>query len=109
MRSPRGPIPARPRNEIVAPTQKDGRIELGDNGYFTANKNAKNSTCAWSASNTVLTITLQGVSSAGTVAGTSTATWTGHQWMTSASGEAIDLTQIPTVTVVLFQPIHSPG
>jgi hypothetical protein len=79
-----------------------GTIQLGNNGYFTANKNAKNSTCAWSASNTVLTITLQGVSSAGTVAGTSTATWTGHQWMTSASGEAIDLTQTPTVTAVLF-------
>lgn len=79
-----------------------GTIDLGNNGYFTGNKNAKNSTCAWSASNTVLTITLQGVSSVGTVAGTSTATWTAHQWMTSASGEAIDLTQIPSVTAVLF-------
>ena len=79
-----------------------GTIDLGGNDYFTANKNAKNSTCAWTASNTVLTITLQGVSSAGTVAGASTAAWTGHQWMTSASGEAIDLTQIPSVTAVLF-------
>ena len=79
-----------------------GTIELANNGYFTASKNAKNSTCAWSASNTVLTITLQGVSGAGTVAGASTATWTPHQWMTSASGEAIDLTQTPTVTAVLF-------
>jgi hypothetical protein len=79
-----------------------GTVSLGNNGYFTANKNAKNSTCAWSASNTVLTITLQGVTSAGTVAGASTATWTGHQWMTSASGEAMDLTQIPSVTAVLF-------
>ena len=79
-----------------------GTIDLANNGYFTASKNAKNSTCAWSASNTVLTITLQGVSSAGTVAGASTATWTPHQWMTSASGEAIDLTQTPTVTAVLF-------
>jgi hypothetical protein len=79
-----------------------GTIGLGNNGYFTGNKTAKNSTCAWNASNTVLTITLQGVTSVGTVAGASTATWTPHQWMTSASGEAIDLTQTPTVTAVLF-------
>ena len=79
-----------------------GTIDLGNNGYFTGNKNAKNSTCAWNASNTVLTITLQGVASVGTVAGASGATWTPHMWMTSASGEAIDLTQIPSVTAVLF-------
>lgn len=79
-----------------------GTIGLGNGGYFTANKTAKNSTCAWNASNTVLTITLQSVASVGTVAGTSTATWTPHQWMTSASGEAIDLTQTPSVTAVLF-------
>jgi len=79
-----------------------GTIDLGNNGYFTGNKNAKNSTCAWNASNTVLTINLQGVASVGTVAGASTATWTPHMWMTSASGEAIDLTQIPSVTAVLF-------
>jgi hypothetical protein len=79
-----------------------GTVSLGGNGYFTASNDAKKSTCAWNASNTVLTITLQGVSSAGTVAGASTATWTGHQWMTSASGEAIDLIQIPSVTAVLF-------
>ena len=79
-----------------------GTIDLGNNGYFTASKTAKNSTCAWNGSNTVLTITLAGVTSAGTVAGASTATWTPHQWMTSASGEAIDLTQTPTVTAVLF-------
>ena len=79
-----------------------GTIDLGNNGYFTASKTAKNSTCAWNGSNTVLTITLAGATSAGTVAGASTATWTPHQWMTSASGEAIDLTQNPTVTAVLF-------
>ena len=79
-----------------------GTIDLGNSGYFTASKTAKNSTCAWNASNTVLTITLQGVSSAGTVAGASTATWTPHPYMTSASGEAIDLTQNPTVTAILF-------
>jgi hypothetical protein len=79
-----------------------GTIDLANNGYFTGNKTAKNSTCAWNASNTVLTITLQGVASVGTVAGASTATWTPHMWMTSASGEAIDLTQIPSVTAVLF-------
>ena len=79
-----------------------GTIALGNNGYFTANKNAKNSTCVWSGGNTVLTITLQSVASAGTVAGASTATWTPHSYMTSASGEAIDLTQTPSVTAVLF-------
>jgi len=79
-----------------------GTIALGNNGYFSANKNAKNSTCVWSGSDTVLTITLQGVASVGTVAGTSTATWTPHMWMTSASGEAIDLSQTPSVTAVLF-------
>jgi hypothetical protein len=79
-----------------------GTVALGNNGYFTGNKNAKNSTCAWNASNTVLTITLQGVASVGTVAGPNTATWTPHMWMTSASGEAIDLTQVPNVTAVLF-------
>src|SRR6058998_3957690 len=79
-----------------------GAIDLGNNGYFTGNKNAKNSTCAWNASNTVLTITLQGVASVGTVAGASSATWTPHMWMTSASGEAIDLAQTPSVTAILF-------
>jgi hypothetical protein len=79
-----------------------GAIDLGNNGYFTASKTAKNSTCAWNGSNTVLTITLAGVTSAGTVAGASTATWTPHIYMTSASGEAIDLTQTPSVTAVLF-------
>lgn len=79
-----------------------GTIDLANNGYFTASKTAKNSTCAWTASNTVLTITLQGVASVGTVAGASTATWTPHMWMTSAAGEAIDLAQTPSVTAILF-------
>jgi len=79
-----------------------GTIDLGNGGYFTGNRTAKNSICAWNASNTALTITLQGVASVGTVAGASTATWTPHQWMASASGEAIDLTQTPSVTGVLF-------
>jgi hypothetical protein len=38
----------------------------------------------------------------GTVAGASTATWTPRMSITSASGEAIDLTQTPSVTAVLF-------
>ena len=79
-----------------------GTIDLGNNGYFTASKTAKNSTCAWNGSNTVLTITLAGVTSAGTVAGASIATWTPHIYMTSATGEAIDLTQTPSITAVLF-------
>ena len=79
-----------------------GTIDLGNNGYFTASKTAKNSTCAWNGSNTVLTITLAGVTSAGTVAGASTATWTPHIYMTSATGEAIDLTQTPSAAAVLF-------
>jgi hypothetical protein len=79
-----------------------GTITLGNNGYFTANKNAKNSTCAWTAGNTVLTITVQGVASVGTVAGASTATYMPDSALTSAAGEAIDTAQTPSVTAVLF-------
>jgi hypothetical protein len=79
-----------------------GTIALGNNGYFTANKNAKNSTCAWTVGNTVLTITLQGVSSVGTVAGAGTATYTPDFALTSAAGEAVDTAQTPSVTAVLF-------
>ena len=79
-----------------------GTIALGSNGYFTSSKDAKRSTCAWSAGNTVLTITLVGVKSAGTVAAPSTATWTPPASLTSAAGETIDLTGIPSVTAVLF-------
>ena len=79
-----------------------GTIALGSNGYFTSSKDAKRSTCAWSAGNTVLTITLASVKSAGTVAGASTATWTPPAALTSASGEAIDLSYLPSVTAVLF-------
>jgi hypothetical protein len=79
-----------------------GTIALGNNGYFTANKNAKNSTCAWTAGNTVLTITVQGVASVGTVAGASTATYTPDSALTSAAGEAIDMAQTPSITAVLF-------
>jgi hypothetical protein len=79
-----------------------GTITLGNNGYFTANKNAKNSTCAWTAGNTVLTITVQGVASVGTVAGASTATYTPDSALTSAAGEAVDTAQVPSVTAVLF-------
>jgi len=79
-----------------------GTIALGNNGYFTASKTAKNSTCAWTAGNTVLTITLQGVASVGTVAGASTATYTPNSALTSAAGEAVDTAQIPSVTAVLF-------
>ncbi|MEK6225109.1 MAG: hypothetical protein AABM40_02310 [Chloroflexota bacterium] len=79
-----------------------GTIALGNNGYFTASKTAKNSTCAWTAGNTVLTITVQGVASVGTVAGASTATYTPNSALTSAAGEAVDTAQIPSVTAVLF-------
>jgi hypothetical protein len=79
-----------------------GSIALGNNGYFTADKNAKNSTCAWSAGNTVYTITLQSLASIGTVAGASTATYTPNAAITSATGEAIDTAQTPSVTAVLF-------
>jgi hypothetical protein len=79
-----------------------GAISLGANGYFTASDNAKKSNCAWSAGNTVLTITLAGVKSAGTVAATSTAIWTPAAGLTSAGGEAIDTAETPSVTAVLF-------
>jgi hypothetical protein len=79
-----------------------GSITLGANGYFTASDVAKKSTCAWSSGNTVLTITLAGVKSAGTVPGSSTATWTPAGSLTSAAGEAIDTAQTPSVTGVLF-------
>jgi hypothetical protein len=79
-----------------------GTISLGANGYFTASDNAKKSDCAWSAGNTVLTITLSGIKSAGTVAGSSTATWIPAGSLTSAAGEAIDTAQTPSLTAVLF-------
>ncbi|MGH2471232.1 MAG: hypothetical protein ACRDG6_02350 [Candidatus Limnocylindria bacterium] len=79
-----------------------GTIVLGNNGYFTGSGTAKNSICAWTAGNTVLTITLAGVKSAGTVAGSSTATWIPAGSLTSAAGEAIDTAQTPSVTGVLF-------
>lgn len=79
-----------------------GTIVLGNNGYFTGSGTAKSSTCSWTAGNTVLTITLAGVKSAGTVPGASTATWTPAGSLTSATGEAIDAAQTPSVTGVLF-------
>ncbi len=79
-----------------------GTITLGNNGYFTLSKDAKRSTCAWTAANTVLTITLVAVKSARTVAAPSTASWTPPATLTSALGETIDMAQIPTVTAVLF-------
>ena len=60
------------------------------------------STYAWSAANTVLTVTLQGVANAGTVAGPSTATGTPGSALASATGEAIDTPQTPSVTAILF-------
>jgi hypothetical protein len=81
-----------------------GTIALGDNGYMTGADTAKNSTCAWTAGNTVLTITLAGVTpgKTATVAGGSTATYLPNAAMTSAAGEAIDTARTPSVTGVLF-------
>lgn len=81
-----------------------GTIGLGDNGYLTGADTAKNSTCAWTAGNTVLTITLAGVTpgKTGTVAGGSTATYLPNATITSPAGEAIDTAQTPSVTAVLF-------
>jgi hypothetical protein len=81
-----------------------GTIALGDNGYMSGADTAKNSTCAWTAANTVLTITLAGVTpgKTGTVAGGSTATYAPNATLTSAAGEAIDTAQTPAVTGVLF-------
>jgi len=81
-----------------------GTIALGDNGYLTGADTAKNSTCAWSAGNTVVTITLAGVTAGktGTVAGGSTATYLPNAALTSAAGEAIDTARTPSVTGILF-------
>jgi hypothetical protein len=81
-----------------------GTIVLGTQGYLQNDEVADNSTCAWSAGNTVLTITLQGLAAAnsGTVPGSSTATWTPSATLTSAAAEAIDAVQKPSVTAVLF-------
>jgi len=81
-----------------------GTIALGDSGYLSGADIAKNSTCAWTAGNTVLTITLAGVTpgKTGTVAGGSTATYIPNAALTSAGGEAIDAAQTPSVTAVLF-------
>jgi hypothetical protein len=81
-----------------------GSLALGDNGYLSGADTDKNSSCAWSAGNTVLTITLAGVSpgKTGTVAGGSTATYLPNAALTSAAGEAIDAAQTPSVTGVLF-------
>jgi hypothetical protein len=81
-----------------------GTIALGDNGYLTGADAPKNSTCAWSAGNTVLTITLASVTpgKTATVPGGSTATYLPNASIASAAGEAIDVTQTPSVTAVLF-------
>jgi hypothetical protein len=81
-----------------------GTIGLGINGYMTGADTAKTSTCAWSAGNTVLTITLAGVTpgKTATVGGASTATYLPNAAITSATGEAIDTAQTPSVTGVLF-------
>ena len=80
-----------------------GTIALGNNGYFASGaKASKNNTCAWTAGNTVLTVTIVAANNTGTVAGSSTATWTPPAAITSAAGEAIDTAQTPSVTAVLF-------
>ena len=83
---------------------KLGTIALGNNGYMTATDIANNSTCAWSAGNTVLTITIAGIANGNTatVAAASTATWTPDATLTSALAETIDATVTPSVTAVLF-------
>jgi hypothetical protein len=83
---------------------KIGTIALGANGYMVANNTANNSGCVWSAGNTVLTLYIQGLSTAntGTVSGASTAIYTPNATIMSAAGEAIDTAQAPSVTGVLF-------
>jgi hypothetical protein len=83
-----------------------GTIDLGNTGYATANRAAATSICTWSAGNTVLTITMAGITAPGTtlhfVPGGSTATWFPVAGPTSATGEALDTAQHPSVTGVLF-------
>jgi len=79
-----------------------GTIGLGNNGSFTSSGSAGNSTCAWNVGQTVLTITFVTVTGAGTVSGSSTATYTPAAAITSLTGETIDTTTVPSVTAVLF-------
>jgi hypothetical protein len=81
-----------------------GTITLGNAGYVAAADVAKNSTCAWTAGNTVLTVTLAGVVPVrtATVAGGSTATFLPNAAITSATGEPIDTAQVPSLTGILF-------
>jgi hypothetical protein len=81
-----------------------GTIGLGSQGYVQTDHVADASSCAWSAGNTVLTITVQGIdpTNTGAVPTASTATWTPSASLTSSTGEAIDTAQNPTVTAVLF-------
>ena len=81
-----------------------GSIDLGGQGYMSNDDIADASTCAWSAGNTVLTITVQGIATANTttVPGSRTATYTPNAAIQSAAGAAIDTTAKPSVTAVLF-------
>ena len=79
-----------------------GTVNLGGNNQVTGNKTWSNSTCAWTSGNTVLTITLAGGGSAGTDAANRTAAYTPNAAITSATGEAIDAAQTPSLTAVLF-------
>ncbi len=79
-----------------------GAVSLGGNAQVTATRTWANSTCAWSGSNTILTITLAGGGSAAADTSTLTATYTPNAAITSATGEAIDTAQTPTLTAVLF-------
>ena len=81
-----------------------GSIDLGGQGYMQNSDTADASTCACTAGNTVLTITVQGIAAASmsTVAGSRTATYTPNAAIQSAAGASIDTTAKPAVTAVLF-------
>jgi hypothetical protein len=85
-----------------------GTIDLGGTGYFTIGGTALNSTCAWNAGNTQLTITLGVVLNGGLVVTPHTATYRPDQPATltlqiqSALGENLDTTPHPTTFGLLF-------
>ena len=79
-----------------------GSITTDASTLISGSDVAQNSTCAWSAGDTVLTITLQGVVNTSTGTQTRTATWAPAAAIKSATGESIDTSIHPAVTADLF-------
>ncbi len=72
-----------------------GRINLSSNSFITSDDTATNSLCAWSAGDTVLTITLADVSGTATVSSSQTGTYVPNGGIRSALGVPIDVSATP--------------